>query len=499
MSSTRRNTFLIIVITVGIIAIWILWFFVYNTSNSSSERQEKQENDIASEEIIVEKTKQEVNEEIVRSKIEKIKNRLALKWLITQGDEYFRNKELGWALKSYLLAYKKNPGDEQITKKLWDTYFELNRFQAAQKYYENIRSYSWFDPDTLALTYIYGTDFSWSGSIDTLEQQIRDIQLSEQDTFYYTTSLLCLRDFHECKKTFESYTIETNELGEEFSREINSELLSEVLQAIENFKNFQVEELYFKDALITWAFYKNRNYPVAIELGKQILLEKPDYRPIIKILADSYYALGDLDTAKTYLADFYKLDDSDPGVAYLLWVIHGNENDQVLSNIYLNKALENGYNPTINIRRQLVHNFFTLDSEENIINAFYDLIEQENDYDKSDLELAIYYYILYAQYDQAKIWIEQWFERYPTEENFHWYLGWIQRETGQTDKAKQEFQKGLDINPKNPFLLYNIALLEKEIWNSQTSLIYLKQIKKFAPESEFAKQAEIQIQDLSKK
>jgi hypothetical protein len=62
---------------------------------------------------------------------------------------------------------------------------------------------------------------------------------------------LCLRDFHECKKTFESYTIETNELGEEFSREINSELLSEVLQAIENFKNFQVEELYFKDALIT--------------------------------------------------------------------------------------------------------------------------------------------------------------------------------------------------------------------------------------------------------
>jgi hypothetical protein len=88
-------------------------------------------------------------------------------------------------------------------------------------------------------------------------------------------------------------------------------------------------------------------------------------------------------------------------------VIHGNENDQVLSNIYLNKALENGYNPTINIRRQLVHNFFTLDSEENIINAFYDLIEQENDYDKSDLELAIYYYILYAQYDQAKIWIEQ--------------------------------------------------------------------------------------------
>lgn len=440
------------------------------------------------------KTQDQINKELVQEKIEKIKKRLALKWLIAQGDEYFQNDQLTAALKNYLQAYKRNPQDEQIIKKLADTYFEMHRFEAAVRHYKELLSSENFDKNTLALATMYAWGVWDIAEKSQLISQLEDIDLDPDEYFYYETAIACLSDFHNCKIAYDEYKKELDIQGN--PQEIQSENLEEIKKAIESYRNFQVDQVYFKNALIVGAFYTNKNYPIAIELGKKLLEEKGDYKPIIKIVADSYFELGDYENAKTYLSAYYKNDNTDGGIAYLLWVIHSEEWDYVLSNIYLNKALENGYTPTLNIRRKLVYNYFLLESWENIIRSFYDLIEEEEDYEKSDLELAIYYYILYEEYDQAKIWIQTGMEKYPTEENFHGYLGWIRYEQENTDLAKQEIQKWLEINDKNAFLNYNMGRIEKETWNTGVSLIYFKRVIKNAPTSQFAVAAKQEIESL---
>ena len=503
-----------------------MYFFQKEIMNSLFEDFQKKEETLPPDEknpskIITEekegkkeeRSQHEINQAKVREKIEKIKKRLALKGVISQGDDFFRNDQLWLALKSYTQAYKKNKTDGKIIKKLGDTYFEMHKFTASQKYYSKIIDYSWFDTNTLALAIMYAGKYETPEQRNAISLKLKDAWLSKDALFYYTNSLLCLEDFHSCKLNYDKYG-ESNKSSEEGKllshtkkedssnnyenkKETQDILLTEIKTTIQNYRNFQLDEVYFKDALLVWAFYKNKNYPIAIELWRRLLEQKPGYRPIIKIIADSYFQLWDYNNAKKYLSQYYEIDKEDGGVTYLLWIVSSEFWDYVLSNIYLNKSLQNGYNPTINIRRKLVYNYFLLESRENIINSFHDLIEKESSYEKSDLELAIYYYILYKEYDQAKIWIKQWMNKYPTEENFHGYLWWIKKELWDNKWAMEEFKKGLVINKKNPFINFNIGLLKKETWSFGPALIYFKRTIKHSPDSEFAIQAEQQLDKLN--
>ena len=448
---------------------------------------------------IIEKTKKEINQEKVKEKIEKLKKRLALKWLISEWDQYLRNDEYTSALKSYIQAHKENKADEQIIRKLADTYFKMHKFQTALKYYMEIIDWDGIDTNRVALTLLYSEKYTTPEEILKIKEDLNKIWLTKDEYFYYENSITCLIDFHQCKLQYDTYRKDLNTTWETIEKEITSHELLEIKESIRNYRNFQLDEIYFKDAIIIWGFYINKNYPIAIRLGEKLLQEKENYRPILKILADSYYKLWDYTNARKYLSLYYQLDKTDPWIAYLLWVVSSEFSDYVLSNIYLEKALENGYTPTIEIRRKLVYNYFLLESEENITHTFYELIEKEEEYQRNDLELAIYYYILYWEYNQATIWAKEWMERYPTEENFHGYLGWIEKELWNIEKAKEEMQKWLDINPKNDFLNYNMWLLEKEIWNTSTAFVYFKKVIQYAPISEFGLQAKIHIEELQLK
>ena len=507
----KRN--IVIVVVVVLVCVWVFILqtqFVNtllsksknNTATSSSGTQ-----DILAEESVPEtKTQKQINQEKVRQKIEKIKKRLALKGLISQGDEYFRNDQLTPALKKYLQAHKQNKNDEKIIQKLGDTYFEMHRYSLAEKYYEKLIHYSGFKKEKYAQSILYQGAFNTPEEQRDIIEKLANADSSSEEIFYYTTLFQCLENFSECVNEFQQYreaptlwTIET--IGEEntqsYTLEITNAKIIEIKTAIQNYENFQTQQTYFKDALVIWALYQNQSYPLAIHLWKELLTTKNDYKPIIKIIADSYYELWDYENAKTYLSQYYEQDTSDKWVAYLLGVIHGDEGEHILSNIYLNKALENGYTPTINIRRTLIHNYFILESEENIIATFYDLIENEAEHDKSDLELAIYYYILYEKYEQARLWIQKGMEKYPTEENFHGYLGWIELENGNTQEAKAHIQAWLEINDKNTFLNYNMGRVQKQSWNIGAALVYFKRVIKTDPNGEFALGANKEIEALS--
>ena len=472
-----------------------------NTKDSWIKSTSTQEND--SDEIAWESSDIK-NEDIVRAKIENIKKRLALKWLIIQWDTYYRNHQLTLALKQYLEFYREYEEDPLIIEKIANTYFAMHKYNTAFSYYQKI-----VEPDMsirvrMATMSFYEKNISNEDSKNQIRNTLDNIELTEEQRMYYKTALSCVDDFSFCKTTFEEYfwpVIEVDVDGntiwvDEWGKELVFENTISLKEAIQNYKNFQVEDPYLLDAYIIWSFYTSKLYPVALELSEKLLIDRPGYKPAQKIIAQSYYELGEYIKAKSILTDYYENDDSDPRVAYLLWVINEKLGEYILANIYLNKALDLWYTPSINVRRQLIHNFYLLENDENMLRSFTELVNEEEDIEHDDLGLAIYHHIIHEKYDEALEWSKKGQESFPENSNFYGYESWIYRVKWDFTTALDTLQLGLAIDKENPFIIINIGYTLLEIGNEAGAKRYFNQILEIAPGSEFAKQAQQELEKM---
>jgi len=492
------NKRLIIVFVIICISVWIftVGYLLPSSWDTTIPTSEETETGAIDENPI--KTQKEINKEIVKQKIERIKKRAAIKGLISQGDSYFEQDELTLALQRYIKAYRQSDKDPAVLEKIWDTYFELKKFKSAYNNYKELEPTE-RNIDKIILSLIYAKDVSSPEKRSEIMWKLSEIDMDEQRDFYYNNALSCITDFHNCKVNYGNFFSEkVDQDGIIEPRVIKNSDLLKIQTAIQNYENFQVDQVYFKDALIIWAFFENKLYPVAIELWKRLLEEKTDYKPIIKILAESYFRLGKYEDAKTYLTQYHDIDQNDPYINYMLAVIHMQDKDYLLSNIFFNKAIELGYSPSIDARRNLIYNYFLLESEENLLGSLKDLVENEENISSHDLRLAIYYHILYERYDEAKKWIELGFSKYPENENFHGYLGWIEKEKWRHDEARVQFEKGLELESENPFLTLNMGLLEKETWNKKKAIVYFKKTISNNGDGEFSIEAKRELEKLEK-
>jgi len=415
----------------------------------------------------VPKSQVEINKQIVADKISKLKNRYAQRWLILAWDDHLQNNEYLEALTLYNTALRSSPDDEELIKKVADTYFDMKRFNFAYKKYLEISDYAQLDSHRVWLALQYANPYNAENKI-FIQKQLTQINLDEQDSFYYNTMLDCVDDFHACKKTYWDYL-------DSYTWSLSNEL-DTLSGSIAQYEAFQTGELYFKDTLIVKNFYDEWNYPIVIELWKQILENQPNYRPILKMIAQSYFELWDNENAKKYLGDLYELDRTDPQIAYMLWVVNRELWDYVLSNILLNKSIDNGYTPIVYPHRFLVNNYIDLDRPLKALESFSDLLSDDSwAITKDDLLLAGYYNILYDNLLEAERVIESWIESFPGEADFYWFAGWIYKEKQDFILAMENLQKWYEIDPENAMITLNIAqvyILEKE---KRDAVVYLKQ------------------------
>ncbi|MDC0506246.1 tetratricopeptide repeat protein, partial [Candidatus Gracilibacteria bacterium] len=306
---------------------------------------------------------------------------------------------------------------------------------------------------------------------------------------YYTTMLDCVDDFHTCKKTYQDYlSTGTGSIG--------NKLLS-ISGAISQYEDFQTDQLYFKDTLIVKSFYDEKNYPIVIDLGKKILIEQPGYRPVMKMIAQSYFELGNYNEAKQYLNDLYELDKQDPDVAYMLGVINRELGELVLSNILLNQAIKNKYTPSVFPYRFLINNYLDLDRPTQALQSFDELLSgSSGSITKDDILLASYYNIIYDNLPKAESIINSGIQAFSEEADFYGFLGWIYKEKLDFVLAMEQLEKGYELDSKNAMISLNIAqvhLLEKE---KKQAIIYLKQTVKNDKGGQFGSVAQDLLDEL---
>jgi len=86
-----------------------------------------------------------------------------------------------------------------------------------------------------------------------IHSELKNIPLEPEQEFYYTNALTCVVDFSLCKKNFSDYFTQQ----EENTSSIINEDLESIKQALLHYENFQLDDVSYKNALVTGAFFEN--------------------------------------------------------------------------------------------------------------------------------------------------------------------------------------------------------------------------------------------------
>lgn len=454
--------------------------------------------------IIIEKTKEEIEAEkrkIKKEKIETLRKKLSLRWLILKWDLNLEDKEYTSALIKFLQINKKIPNDKNTIQKLWDVYFHLKKFKQAYSYFSQVKDYSKLDKDKVSLSLISSVTLN-KENIVYINKELDSLWLNEDQLFYYKNAISCTEDFSLCKKKFSDYFIlqKEKELEKTWTWEIEKKEIFQPLYNIEtalkNYENFQVDSLSYKWALVSWAFFENWLYPIAIATSKKLLLEKKKYKPLLKIVAKSYFELWNYIEAKVYLVKYNKLVKVDPEASYFLWIIYEKLREYVLSTIHFRKALRTWYKNTLDVNRRILINYYEIWEIDKMLKSFDTIInENKDDITINDYDLAIYYNIVNEKMENAKKYTKEAIELYPESEIFNWYYSWILMEeinsqpevkiinswTGEIleeinlyEEADTYINKALKINTKNPMITLVKWKIEMSKWEIKKAFIYFK-------------------------
>lgn len=453
----------------------------------------------------------EISKEEVDDKIDLIRKKLSLKWLIEKWDYFFEKEEYTISLTKFLKILNEIPKDEETIKKIWDIYYQLKQFDKSYNYYSKIKNYSKLSKQKAinSLIFSYTNNFDLE-NIWYIKKELNTFNLNNKELFYYTNSLDCIVDFNLCESNFENYFNEYENNTQTWTNIDLTEKTNEITKNLENienafinYKNFKIDDLSYKNALISGSFFSNWLYPIAIETAKKILINKNDYKPIIKIIAKSYYELGLFSESKDFLIKYNDIDNSDEEINYFLWVIHQKLREYVLSSIFLKKSIDLWYSNSIEARRRIIFNYSQVWETEKMLSSFTKLIEDEyENITLEDLNLAIYFHINNDKIFEAEKLINLWIKKFWEQVIFYWYKWWINIEQNwKIEWALELAEKNLfswyEIDKYNPMINYIIWILyiKKNDYINWTK--YLKETLVLDEKWEFWKRANNILQSLN--
>lgn len=436
-----------------------------NTSSLDLEKEKE-----LAEQKKLEEEKEQFTKEEVQNKVSQIKKKMKLKEIISKANMYFDEDEYMFSLIEFQKVLKEVPNDEVTNIKVWDIYYKIHKYWKANEYYSKVKKAKSLDKDKAILSLINDKWVS-KENIDELTKKINEFDISEEKKFYYTTSIICVVDYSLCRDKFQKYF--------EKNWSPQSEELKNLQRAFESFKNFKNNDLYYKAAFITWAFFENAFYYVALKTSEQILWQKYNYRPIMEIAAKSSYEIGDYISAKKYLNDIKKIDPNNSEMSYFLARVYEKLNDKNLALVQYKKALADNYKDQIDIKRRIVFLFFESKDYKKMLSAFDDLLKTKSDkLNINDYSLAIYYNIINDDEQKANLYIDQAIEKFPKSELFYWYKAWIMLEKdnlldSDLKEIKENIDKAMAIK-RNSLILMANWIYELKMKNYEKAIVNLK-------------------------
>jgi lipopolysaccharide biosynthesis regulator YciM len=229
-----------------------------------------------------------------------------------------------------------------------------------------------------------------------------------------------------------------------------------------------------------------------------LLEEFPDYNPVIQMIGKSYFELWFYDLADEILKPLYEKNLTNEKLAYFLWIISIKRKYFLSSNIYLNKALTNGYEPKIDVKRKLVYNYFLLGNQDKMYSLLDDLLF-ETEVEVSDFSLWIYQAILDDKTDKALEYTKKASVIFPLEARFYGYLIEIYLKKWDIELAKQAAIMGKEINAKDIWVIFYEGLIFKQEQDYAKAFLSFRRVVSLdGSATEFTELAQNELREIQK-
>lgn len=198
--------------------------------------------------------------------------------------------------------------------------------------------------------------------------------------------------------------------------------------------------------LLSRALAESQQCELALPLLTQVVKKQDDYRDAwivqgyCELMGERY------ENARSSLERAYNLDPEKPEIQYFLARAYSALDDNVNAVTFSQYALQNGFEPQKEIRR-----FLATEAEITGNTALaleqYRALSQLPDADLQTFAKVVSLFMSANQKTDALAFAESATRKWPTEAKAFELLGWVQEGMGQTEDAKANYQKALQLNP----------------------------------------------------
>jgi len=382
------------------------------------------------------------------------KERAAL--LIKKAEYLAANNEFKEALNIYERVLNLEASSD-IERKAAHAAFQTKQFQKSITWYaNNKKDLSLAEKEELIKSMRYIGDKNFT-------QSLTELELPSYLVDSYKLSWTCEYEFISCESAIRSYGYEYEPIME----------LKEVLNSYESLGD---KSSSYKQALLVGVWYKNGDYTTALKVGQNIIKNKPDYRPVLKIVGFSAYMVRQYNLAQLYLAQYKKLEPKDPEVDFILGLILFDKWDYETSNIYFNHAVLGGYKPKIVVERKLAYNYWLLEKPKNMLQVLGYLVLND-DATELDITNAIYLALKQDGARNAQEWIKIGLVKFPNSLDLLALQAWYYRVTDNKKQAQIIVDEVLAKNNKNLVALMQAGILAFDAGNTQKAFGYFQKAK----------------------
>lgn len=240
---------------------------------------------------------------------------------IRKGDFYSLRNAPEEALSYYLSVAEKIPDDQVVRKKIAHVYFLLKNWQKAYSEYSQVPVGELTSDERNELFQALFADPMRTDRIS----EISRYSLGTGALEWYQAIDTCYSGIHNCVVSLDAYT------G-------SSENVLALKKQIKNAKKI-TDAREYRNLLIAAKLYEQSMYQASAVISEEILREFPDYTEAKKILAFSYFELGQYEDAKKYLLAYIEKNPNDLQSIVRMGEIQSALSDYVASNLYLNNAI----------------------------------------------------------------------------------------------------------------------------------------------------------------
>lgn len=314
--------------------------------------------------------------------------------LIRKWDFYaLRNAPLE-ALSAYLEVAEKLPQDQVIQKKIAHIYFLLKNWSKSYSGYAKIPLTELSEDERSELFRSLFFD-------ETLFDRIGELtryQIGSWSLDYYRIVDTCYGGIHNCILAIQDYS----------GSSVDVLSLQNQIQTAEKISPSRE----YRNTMVALKFYEQKMYRATVKILEEVEKEFPDYQETKKILAFSYFALGNYDEAKKRFLQYLDTHPTDLDTITKLGETYALLWDYASSNLYLNNAILSGYTPKTNLERRLAYNYSQLSDTVGMMKVLNYLL-QEDDVTEEDYAVAISLARGEWDYVRARAWAEEALTKYP--------------------------------------------------------------------------------------